>query len=255
MRPVEVLRSGEGPPVVLVHGDVLSARTAWAAQERLAGRYSLRLVNRRGYGGSPSVAGQDFLVDAQDVAEALEEGAHLVGHSFGAVAALIAAGHHPGRVRSLTVVEPLVLALVRKRPDARAFVRRYAEIAARCHSPESFLEEYLVLVGTASNSVAPALPATLPPRMRRAVVTQMRGKCPWEAELPLAALGHAPFPRLVVSGGHHDLFQSAGSALARAIGAEHLVLSGAGHVVQALGAPFNDALTRLWQSRPEPAHA
>ncbi|MGW0535260.1 alpha/beta fold hydrolase [Streptomyces sp. NPDC003032] len=247
MRPVEVLRSGEGPPVVLVHGDVLSARTAWAAQEELAGRYALRLVNRRGYGGSPPVDGQDFLVDARDVADALEEGAHLVGHSFGAVAALIAAGRHPGRVRSLTVVEPLTLTLVRERPDARAFMRRYAEINARCYSPESFLEEYLVLIGTPPDSVAPALPATLPPGMRRAVVTQMRGKRPWEAELPLNALQRAEFPRLVVSGGHHDLFRAAGSALARNIGAEHLVLPGAGHAVQTLGAPFNDALTRLWQ--------
>ncbi|MGV9884418.1 alpha/beta fold hydrolase [Streptomyces sp. NPDC003006] len=125
-----------------------------------AGRYAPRLVNRRGCGGSPPVDGQDFLVDARDVADALEEGVRPVGHSFGAVAALIAAGCHPGRVRSPTVVEPFALTLVRERPDARAFVRRYAEIAARCYSPESFLEEYLVLIGTPPDSVAPALPAT-----------------------------------------------------------------------------------------------
>ncbi|MEU8975215.1 alpha/beta hydrolase [Streptomyces monashensis] len=257
MRSVEVLRSGVGPPVVLVHGDVLSARAAWAAQEELAYRFALRLVNRRGFGGSPPTQGQDFLVDADDVAEALEDGAHLVGHSYGGVAALLAAARHPERVRSLAVIEPAVFSLLPdgpQRENARIFTERYEELVSRCYSPESFLQEYLVLVGTPPQSVPPALPATLPPALRRALVTQMRGKRPWEARIPVETLARAEFPRLVVSGGHNELFEATCSALADAISADRAVLPWSGHAAQALGAPFNDALTHMWEREAALSH-
>ena len=73
----------------------------------LAANHRLVLVNRRGFGASPEVDGEDFDVDAGDLAEVLvEEPTHLVGHSYGGVVSLIAAAQVPDSVKSLTVFEP-----------------------------------------------------------------------------------------------------------------------------------------------------
>jgi pimeloyl-ACP methyl ester carboxylesterase len=62
-----------GPRVVLVHGDIFDAPAVFAAMEPLAADHRLVLVNRRGFGASPAVDGEDFNVDAGDLAEVLAE--------------------------------------------------------------------------------------------------------------------------------------------------------------------------------------
>lgn len=247
MRPVGVLWSGDGSTAVLVHGDVLGACIAWAAQGEVVDRFALRLVNRRGCGGSPPAHGQDFLVDADDGSEALEGGAHLVGHSSGGVVELLAAAKRPERVHSLTVVEPPVSSLAPERQDTRRFTGSYEYLVARCYSPEFFLQEHLTLIGAPRHSIASKLPAMLPVALCRSVMAQMRGKHPWGARIPFDVLTRPEFPRLVVSGGRHDAFEAACSALAEEIGADRAVLPGSGHAVQALGTPFSDVLARIWE--------
>ena len=61
---------------------------------------------------------------------------------------------------------------------------------------------------------------------------------PDEAEIPLEPL---PYPVLVVTGGHEPAFDAVADVLCERLGAERLVLPGAGHAVQ--NAPgFNEAL-------------
>jgi len=52
----------------------------------------------------------------------------------------------------------------------------------------------------------------------------------------------APFPKLVVSGGHSEPFDAVCDVLEERLGAERAVFPGAGHAVQRLGEPFNDVL-------------
>ena len=66
----------------------------------------------------------DFEEHAVLVAAALGDGAHLVGHSYGGVISLLAAAAAPGRVRSLTVIEPPALGVARGNPAADAFLTR-----------------------------------------------------------------------------------------------------------------------------------
>jgi pimeloyl-ACP methyl ester carboxylesterase len=113
---VEVIDKGAGPPVVLVHGDVFGAEMTWAAQEPLAADFHLRMVNRRGFGNSSDTDGEDFEIDAGDVAPLLDGGAHLVGHSYGGVVALMTAARRPGDVRSLVVFEPPAFGLTADDP-------------------------------------------------------------------------------------------------------------------------------------------
>lgn len=87
---LDVLRLGAGPPVVLVHGSVVDARRTWRHHLTLAEHWELCLPNRPGFAGSPPLPRGDFEAEAPLIAELLGEGAHLVGHSYGAVIALYA---------------------------------------------------------------------------------------------------------------------------------------------------------------------
>jgi hypothetical protein len=57
----------------------------------------------------------------------------------------------------------------------------------------------------------------------------MAERPPWEAEIPLDQLAAAPFPKLVVSGGHNAAFDAVCDVLEERLGAERAVLPGAGH--------------------------
>ena len=67
----------------------------WRAQRALAARWTLVLPHRPGFGASPPLARGDFEAEAPLIAELLGDGAHLVGHSYGAVIALYAAALRP----------------------------------------------------------------------------------------------------------------------------------------------------------------
>jgi pimeloyl-ACP methyl ester carboxylesterase len=181
-------------------------------------------------------------VDAADVAEVLGSGAHLVGHSYGGVVALLAAGSRPDAVRSLTVFEPPAFGLVPDRPDVRAFRQTVERIVAADPSPEEFLTRFIEAVGG-----DPArLPSPLPPPLVKAASVQMHGRWPWEAEIPLDVLAAAGCPTLVISGGHSAMFDSVCDVLESRLRADRLVLAGAGHSIPTLGGPVNDALRAHW---------
>src|SRR5262249_55746897 len=90
---IEITRVGTGPPVVMVHGSAQGGRVSgqdyWRYQLPLADRgWELVLPSRPGHGPSPTRGPEDLEVDAVWVAELLGDGAHLVGHSYGAAIAM-----------------------------------------------------------------------------------------------------------------------------------------------------------------------
>jgi hypothetical protein len=97
-------------------------------------------------------------------------------------------------------------------------------------------------------------PDTLPPDVLAATVPLVpvvrRGRPIWEAEIPVAKLGAARFPKLVVSGGHSAGFDAICDDLAARIGASRAGVAGAGHEVQLTGPPLNDRLLALWRGQP-----
>src|ERR671932_155375 len=108
------------PTVVLVHGTMTWGTDAFEAQRPLAERYRLLVTDRRGFGGSPDIDRSDYEVDAADVVELLGDGAHLVGHSYGGVVAMLAAGLRPQSVRSLALIEPSAYRLAEQDPAVAA---------------------------------------------------------------------------------------------------------------------------------------
>src|SRR5215475_5864038 len=106
--PMAVHEFGDGPAGVLVHGSFGWGLETFPDQRELADSFRIVLVDRGGYNGAPAGAVTGWPADASDLVTVLEDygGAHLVGQSYGAVVALVAAGRRPDLVRSLVVIEP-----------------------------------------------------------------------------------------------------------------------------------------------------
>jgi pimeloyl-ACP methyl ester carboxylesterase len=241
---VESLGSGEC--VVLVHGSLATGSEEWQAQQSLAGDgFRLLVPDRRGYGRSPAARGEDFLVDAEDIAELMGDGAHLVGHSYGGLGVLFAAARRPEATLSLTLLEPATLALGQHHQAARTLVSAVRSLWNQQIPDEEWVIRFLKIVGSDPDALSPELIAaavSLVPVFRD-------GRRMWEPKLPLAALAAAAFPKLVVSGGHSAGFDAICDDLAERIGASRMVIEGAGHEIQFTGEPLNEALLTVWRGR------
>ena len=84
-------------------------------------------------------------------------------------------------------------------------------------------------------------PSPLPPALEQGARTLVVERGPWEADIPLDELADAPFPTLVVSGAHHAGFDAICDVLEERLGAERVVLPGAGHNPQRVPG-FNEVL-------------
>lgn len=242
---VAVTELGRGPRVVLVHGSIGDGRDPWARQLPLARRWRLVVPDRRGYGASSHLAdGQDCIADAGDIVKLLGRGAHLVGHSYGAMGAALAAARRPDRVRSLVLVEPPCMSLRRGDPAVEAFVGGMEALVARAPTTDEFLDGFSALAGIRRPRPRGPLQRE---RLERAVATQLRGRWPWTVDLPIAALRGMAAPKLVVSGGHSPLFEALSDDLAGCIDARRVTVSGSGHAVPFAGDPFNDVLETFWR--------
>ena len=116
----------DGPLVLLMHGFPQTAHT-WRAQLPVLAAAGYRAVapNQRGYSSGARPEGIEhyktgtLVADIFAMADALgHQRFHLVGHDWGGALSWIAAGRHPERLKSLTVLS---------RPHPDAFARAMAE--------------------------------------------------------------------------------------------------------------------------------
>jgi pimeloyl-ACP methyl ester carboxylesterase len=154
---LNAIQSGEGSPLVLLHGLFGTARNFGALQRALSARCRVIALDMRNHGDSPHAADMRYPTQAEDVRETLDAmgiaRAAVVGHSMGGKAAMALALLHPGRVSRLMVsdIAPVIyqhgntrlaeamqaialtptlsrreadaaLVAVEKRPDVRAFL-------------------------------------------------------------------------------------------------------------------------------------
>lgn len=110
------LDQGTGVPVIFVPGGLEDYRS-WQAQVEAFSQGHRAIAYSRRYNfpntGAASEGHYSASVDAEDLAGLIRQlklaPAHVVGHSYGAYAALILAVKHPELVRSLVLSEPPVL--------------------------------------------------------------------------------------------------------------------------------------------------
>jgi pimeloyl-ACP methyl ester carboxylesterase len=233
---LDVERFGSGPTVVLVHGSVVDAARTWRRQRELAEQWTLCIPNRPGFAASPPLERGDFELEAPLIAELLGTGAHLVGHSYGAVIALLAAAERPQAVRSLVVSEPGSLRVAAGDPEVDAMLAHGEQLYREGHAmpPADFLRLFRAGVHSAHET-----PDVLPDWLEHGAQLVARERPPWEAEIPLDELAAASFPKLVISGGHSAAFERVCDVLADGIGAERKVITGRDHTIPSVGAAYN----------------
>ena len=230
---------GEGPPVLFVHGSVVGPELTFRKQFELAERWRLIMPNRPGFGESPLAGRNDFDREAPMFAELLGDGAHLVGHSYGAVIALLAAAERPGAIRSLTVSEPGALRIAAGNPEVDEMIRNGEQLYS---DPEASPAETFLRLFRSGTGSTHETPGELSGWLARGAELLKHERPPWEAAIPLEQIAAAGFPVLVISGDHSPAFEAVCDALASALSAERAVIPGRGHTIPGTGEPYNERL-------------
>jgi pimeloyl-ACP methyl ester carboxylesterase len=106
--PIAVWQSGEGPPLVLIHG-AAADHNRWApVLPAFEERFTVFAIDRRGRGRSGDASGYALEREYDDVVAVVEsagEGVSVLGHSYGGICAVEAA-LLTDRIRKLVLYEP-----------------------------------------------------------------------------------------------------------------------------------------------------
>jgi len=106
--PIAYQRSGEGPPLVLVHGALASHQRWISILPELEKQFTVYAIDRRGRGESGDASTYAIEREFEDVAavvDSIGDGVNVLGHSYGALCVLEAALLTPN-FRRLVAYEP-----------------------------------------------------------------------------------------------------------------------------------------------------
>ena len=203
--------------------------------------------DRPGHARTPSPGRPDDAeADGALVAPLLGDGAHLVGHSFGACVALAAAALRPGAVRSLTLVEPAMMHMCADDPVVLGFLKQLGASAASAKTPAERLSGFARLVG-------------IPPEIRggsnEAELTRM-GQAMAALKLPpppvllaqLAQVKAAGIPFQVIDGGWNPAYGATASRVATLGGGRRVVIASPHHFPQLVSDAFNEELVAFMRA-------
>ncbi len=130
---IAVTCSGTGPPLVIVHGAVMGSIAWHAVASLLASQFTVYALDRRGYGESGDTAPYTVAREIEDIIAVLDsigEPASLLGHSSGAILALMVAERGQPLRRLMLYEPPLFIGGCRPRPAADLPDRLEALVAA-----------------------------------------------------------------------------------------------------------------------------
>jgi len=126
--PLFTRLQGSGPHTILCLHSSTGSHAQWRSlSNTLAAHARVVSVDFHGHGRSPAWPPEvpvTLQVDAQAADQAVRDaahdadGVHLVAHSYGAAVALQLALDHPGRIRSLSLYEPVAFGLLHGAPAA-----------------------------------------------------------------------------------------------------------------------------------------
>ncbi len=247
--PVHVTRWGQqGERVLLVHGGVQGGigggPANFVGQKSLADKgWRLELLDRPGFGESPSRGPDDMEADALLIAELLGDGAHLVGHSFGGAEALLAAALRPEAVRSLILIEPALQPMLAARPGAAddPAAKAAGDVVMRhllgSQTPAAFARSFLGNLGRSEtgqqNSVAAGVAEdeTAASALGCSLL-QSRMTSPAAMLAAAHAVRSAGIRTLVITGGYSDGQEATGAVVAEETGGHCQVVACASHFIQ-----------------------
>jgi pimeloyl-ACP methyl ester carboxylesterase len=189
--------SGDGPPLLLVHG-AMADHTRWRPlQPHLEPYATVHAMDRRGRGASGDGLAYAIAREFEDVAAVVDaiaaasgSGVDVMGNSFGATCAAGAATL-TANVRRLVLYEPVVRAENALPPDV---ARRFDDLLARGEH-EAIAETLLRVVGLDDDDVAAFMAQpSWPGRVATAhtVPREVRAESSWTLHPALAATITAP---------------------------------------------------------------
>jgi pimeloyl-ACP methyl ester carboxylesterase len=235
--------AGAGPAVICLHSNASHGGQWRALMARLAPRHRVLAPDAYGSGSSPEWPSDRRIALADEVA-LLEPVFHqagdafsLVGHSYGAAVALMAARQQPQRVRALVLYEPTLFSLIEAdgpAPNEADGIRNAVAAAAaaldagdRNLAAKCFIDYWM---GPGSWD---ATPPERQPAIANATVNVRR----WAHALmteptPLAGFANLDIPVLLLTGARSTA--SAHGVASRLLGvlprAEHVVFERLGHM-------------------------
>lgn len=208
-----VLEAGHGPAVVCLHANASTSSQWRDLIERLAPTHHVLAPDSYGSGKSPDWS-SDRVISLRDEVEFIEPvlaraGSPfvLIGHSYGAAVALLAALKNPRRIRALVLYEPTLFALIEAQtpPPNRAVGIRDTVAAASSaldqghpeRAAECFID-YWMGAGSWAHMPEPRKPA---------IAAATRNVRRWAHALlteptPLAAFAQLDMPVLYLLGKH-----------------------------------------------------
>jgi pimeloyl-ACP methyl ester carboxylesterase len=260
--PIHVTIWGDGPRVFMVHGGVQGGigggPVNFQGQKPLAARgWRIELIDRPGFGDSPSRGPDDMAADAVLIADHLGDGCHLVGHSFGGAEALLAAARRPEATRSLILIEPALQPLLVVEdptgPGARAAANVVMKFLLTAQTPAEFAETFARSMGRTESGEINVSAANIAGDAARATalgcsLLQARAVSPTEMLAAAQAVKAAAIPTLVISGGYSDGQAATADTVARVTGGRHVIVSCSSHFVQqANPEEFNRVADAFWR--------
>ncbi len=211
--------------VVFVHGAGSFGSAAWPRQHGMGLAYDALFLRRHGFDAVAEPVESSFTEDAAIILRALADdgrgaaGGHIVAHSQGAIAAMMAAVERPDLVMSLSLVEPACLSLTAELPATAAHRELMQPLFDVRHQlgDDDFQREFVRRVYAADLNV----PAT---QEERRSARRLRLQAPaWEAPLHIVP----GVPTLVLTGGWEPLYEEIAGYLSET-GALHRIAAG-GH--------------------------
>lgn len=245
------------PALLLVHGDFSAGTYTWSRQiQGLRDLFRIISVDRAGHGRTKARPGRyTFRGDAEDLIATLDalgvRRAHLVGHSYGALAVLEATRLGPDRASSLHLVEAPYLALLPEDHDVNRLAaeagaaKRLSDETPRGEIAFAFFKAVIGEEGAERLRRHKAWPM-LVKDADRLVREEFAGEYPAEAIHSLPAV-----PTFVYAGGmSHPGLQQVCRRLAELLDAPLETFPEAGHDVPKSAVAFTEILAHHIQQAP-----
>ena len=202
---------------IFVHGSGRAGVQAWPLQ---ADWPEATFLVRPGFGERDAPQPTDIDAESQLVNNACGEGADVIAHSYGAIAAIAAASRADTAVRSLVLCEPAAFSLGRGGPAVEAHIAAIDTVLRAGLAPAEFQVAFLTALGVVGAEL-PSTPEALTAAERAALQLP-----PWDVDLDPAVF--ARIPTLVVTGNWNPEYEEIAEALVD-LGANHEQLEGHGH--------------------------
>lgn len=238
----------KGPRAVLVHGGTQGTQAAghsnFSSQEALGAQgWQLIVPDRPGHGKSADPdRPDDAEADAVWVAELLEDGAHLLGHSYGGLVALAAAARRPAAVKSLTLIEPALFAVATKSPAVKKQLLKMAVTMILPFAPKTRAKRMMRYLGIPDVfALSDADLIALGKSLKRVVFPPGATIAGW-----IDTVRAAGIDVLVVSSGSNAAFAAMGEIVADQLRGRHEIVPIEHHFPQWSAARFNDLVSGFW---------